>query len=55
MTFSSKGLNSLSQNIHYFVNHHIVRGEWKNKERPVLINNWEVTYFNFDEKTIRLS
>jgi alpha-galactosidase len=52
MTFSSKGLNSLSQNMHYFVNHHIVRGEWKNKERPVLINNWEATYFNFDEKKL---
>lgn len=52
MTFSVKGLNGLSQNMHYFVNHHIVRGEWKNKERPVLINNWEATYFNFDEKKL---
>ena len=52
MTFSQKGLNGLSQNMHYFVNNHIVRGNWKNKERPVLINNWEATYFNFDEKKL---
>ncbi|MDD3170712.1 MAG: alpha-galactosidase [Bacilli bacterium] len=51
-SFSSQGLNGLSQNMHYFINNHIVRGEWKNKERPVLINNWEATYFNFDEKKL---
>ncbi|HKM30096.1 MAG TPA: alpha-galactosidase [Bacilli bacterium] len=52
MTYSPAGLNALSQNMHYFVNNHIVRGVWKNKERPVLVNNWEATYFNFDEKKL---
>lgn len=49
MTFSSCGLNGLSQNFHRFVNEHIVRGDWKNKERPVLINNWEGCFFKFNE------
>lgn len=49
MTYSDKGLNGMSGNFHRFVNNHIVRGEWKLKERPVLINNWEGCFFRFDE------
>ena len=52
MTFSDKGLNGMSQNMHAFVKEHIVRGYWKNKERPVLVNNWEATTFSFNEKKI---
>ena len=49
LSFSSKGLNGLSQNMHDFVNHHIVRGAFKGKERPILMNNWEATFFDFNE------
>ncbi|MCF0138044.1 MAG: alpha-galactosidase [Oscillospiraceae bacterium] len=49
MTYSDKGLNGMSGNFHRFVNHNIVRGEWKLRERPVLINNWESCFFKFDE------
>ncbi len=52
MTFSNKGLNGMSQNMHAFVKEHIVRGVWKYKERPILVNNWEATFFNFNEKKI---
>ncbi len=52
MTFSAEGLNGMSLNMHRFVNEHIVRGYWKGRERPVLVNNWEGTYFNFNEKKI---
>ncbi|MDD4212789.1 MAG: alpha-galactosidase [Bacilli bacterium] len=52
MTFSSEGLNELSQHMHHFINHHIVRGPYQNKPRPILLNNWEATYFNFNEKII---
>ena len=52
LTFSDRGLNGMSQNMHLFVKEHIVRGEWKNKERPILVNNWEATYFNFNESKI---
>lgn len=50
--YSPNGSNGLSQQYHHFVNHHIVRGNWANKPRPVLINNWEATYFNFTEKKL---
>lgn len=42
MTFSNQGFNGASHHMHDFINHHIVRGEWKGKERPVLCNNWEI-------------
>ena len=47
MTFSSCGFNGLSANFHGFVNNNIVRGDWKNVERPVLINDWEACFFKF--------
>ena len=49
MCFSNEGFEGLSARLHDFVRNHIVRGEWKYKERPVLLNNWEGTYFNFNE------
>jgi alpha-galactosidase len=39
--------DGISENMHSFVSNHIVRGKWKNKERPIVINNWEATYFDF--------
>jgi len=48
-TFSDNGFNGLSRNFHQFVNEHIVSGEWKDKERPVLYNAWEPCFFNFNE------
>ena len=52
MTFSDKGFNGMSQNMHGFVREHIVRGEWKHKIRPVLLNSWEAAYFNINEKKL---
>lgn len=49
LSYSAQGMNALSRNFHRFANEHIVRGAWKNRPRPVLINNWEATYFDFDE------
>lgn len=56
MTYSSRGFSGMSQNLHHFVRRHIVRGYWLDRERPVLINNWEATYFDFNEaKLLRLA
>ncbi|MDC7226673.1 MAG: alpha-galactosidase [Spirochaetales bacterium] len=52
LTFSSDGLNGMSSNMHSLVKNNIVNPAWQNRERPVLINNWEATYFNFDEKKL---
>lgn len=50
--FSNSGVSDLSHNLHNLVRKHIVRGEWKERLRPVLINNWEATYFDFNEDKI---
>jgi len=52
LSFSPEGLNGLSGNYQNFIRNNIVRGEWKFKERPVLINNWEANYFDFNEKKL---
>ncbi|MCH5187665.1 MAG: alpha-galactosidase [Oscillospiraceae bacterium] len=43
------GLGELSREYHDFIRKRICRGSWSRKERPVLINNWEATYMDFDE------
>lgn len=56
MTFSGEGFNGLSHNFHDFINHHIVRSDWKGKERPVLINSWEAHFFDFTQgKLLKLA
>lgn len=56
MTFSEDGFNGMSQNFHRFVNQNVVRGDWKGRERPVLINNWEAHFFRYKQgKLMRLA
>ncbi len=56
LSFSSSGFGGLSAHFHDFINGHIVRGDWKGKERPVLINNWETHFFKFNQsKLLRLA
>ena len=56
MTFSDKGLNNLSHHFHDFINGHIVRSDWKEKERPVLINSWEAFGMDFNKnKLVKLA
>lgn len=46
MSFASEGFNSLSRNMHSFIRENIVRGRYKKKERPILLNSWEAAYFD---------
>lgn len=52
MVYSDKGLNDMSQTYHRLYRNRLARGKWRNERRPVLINSWEATYFNFDEEKI---
>lgn len=52
LTFSNKGLNQMSQTFHNIVRNHLIDSKWKDIKHPVLINNWEATYFDFNEKKI---
>lgn len=51
MTFSERGFNGVSHNFHDFINNNIVRGDWKGKERPVVINTWE-SFFKYNERKL---
>lgn len=56
MSYSAKGMEKLSHNFHKVIREHVCRGKYKLAERPVLINNWEATYFDFnDEKILKIA
>ncbi len=52
MCFSDRGFNGMSCSLHNFVRNHIVRGEWAKKKRPILLNSWEASYFDINEKKL---
>ena len=52
MTYSPNGFNGARKNMHHLVNNHVVPKQWNNRLRPVVINNWEATYFRFNEKKL---
>lgn len=52
MVYSEEGLNGMSRTFHRLYRTRLARGEWRDKVRPILINNWEATYFDFDEAKI---
>ena len=52
MVYTDQGLNCLSQTFHRLYQKRLARGYWRDRERPILINNWEATYFDFNEEKI---
>jgi alpha-galactosidase len=52
IAYSEAGLNQLSATYHDFYDEHLIRGKYKKQERPILINNWEATYFDFNEEKL---
>ncbi len=52
LSCSTTGFAKLSQNFHRIIRNHVCRGTYQLSSRPVLINNWEATYFDFNEEKI---
>lgn len=52
MVYSDEGLGKMSRIYHRLYRECLCRGNFRDKERPILINNWEATYFDFDEKKL---
>ncbi|WP_077532233.1 alpha-galactosidase [Massiliimalia massiliensis] len=50
--YSDQGLNGMSQAYHTLYRSRLARGFWRDRTRPILINNWEATYFDFNEDRI---
>ncbi|MEH7332411.1 alpha-galactosidase [Neobacillus drentensis] len=53
MVYSSEGLGGMSRTCHKLMRTRVCRGVYCDKTRPVLINNWEATYFQFNEKKLK--
>lgn len=53
LVYSSEGLNGMSQTYHSLILDRVMRSKFKRKVRPILVNNWEATYFDFDEDKLK--
>lgn len=52
MAYSCEGLNKLSQTFHGLYTNNLIRGAWKRRPKPILLNNWEATFMDFTEESI---
>ena len=52
MSYSDSGINAFCANMHDFVNGHVIRSEFQYSERPIVVNNWEATFFNFNRRKL---
>ena len=52
LTYSCQGLGGMSRSLHDLYRNHLIRSPWLHKKRPILINNWEATYFDFTAEKI---
>ncbi len=48
MVYSSEGEGGMSRALHRFYRGHLLNQKWLRVPRPVVVNNWEATYFDFD-------
>lgn len=48
LVYSGAGLDAMTRNLHELYREHLLPRKWVYRKRPVLINNWEATYFDFD-------
>ncbi|MCR5154684.1 MAG: alpha-galactosidase [Lachnospiraceae bacterium] len=52
LVYSSEGIGGMSRAFHDLYRKHLIRGKYRDKKRPILINNWEATYFNFNTEKL---
>lgn len=56
IVYSGNGLGAMTRSYHDFYRNHLIRSKFKYEKRPILINNWEATYFDFTrEKLIAIA
>jgi alpha-galactosidase len=49
---ATDGLGGMSETFHRLFRERLARGVWRDRPRPILVNNWEGTYFDFDEERL---
>ncbi|MBR4528786.1 MAG: alpha-galactosidase [Lachnospiraceae bacterium] len=56
MIYSDRGLTGMTHTCHALCREHLIRSRYLHRKRPVLINNWEATFFDFDlEKLLKIA
>lgn len=52
LVYSGEGLGKMSRTFHRLYRKRLARGYWRDRVRPVVINNWEATFMDFTEDKI---
>ena len=52
LVYSDTGYDGMTHQFHELYRNHLIRREYKDKKRPILINNWEATYFDFNTEKL---
>lgn len=52
MVYSGEGIGEMSRTFHKLYTNNLCRRQWKGVKRPILVNNWEGTYFDFDDEKL---
>ncbi len=52
MVYSAEGLGGMSRAFHDLYREHLINPRFVKKARPIVINNWEATYMNFDTQKL---
>ncbi|MGN0141492.1 MAG: alpha-galactosidase [Roseburia sp.] len=52
LTYSGTGMGTMTRNLHDLYRNHLIRSPYKDRKRPILINNWEATYFDFNTEKL---
>ncbi|KAK7740599.1 hypothetical protein SLS62_011100 [Diatrype stigma] len=50
--YSDAGVGGVSRKLHRLYRDHLIRSQYAEEDRPVLLNSWEGAYFDFNESVI---
>ena len=53
IAYSSEGIGGMSRALHDVMRNHLINRRFASKCRPIVINNWEATKFNFDTEKLK--
>ena len=53
IAYSSEGMGGMSRSFHDAFRNYLINPRFVRKHRPVVINNWEATYFSFDSEMLK--
>lgn len=52
LAYSADGIGGMSRALHDAFREHLINKRFVKQPRPIVINNWEATYFNFDNEKL---